>query len=139
MADLTARLGNPVVEPDVGFQSQRLRWPNGLVGHTETPDSVKLIGLEVADLRYQTGRGIGLESSEKTVLLTHGSSPSRTEIISIRLGTNQFLIYDDQGIAFAFRTDPWYNDFSRPSTPQATVSFVVVFPPGTATRIFPTQ
>ena len=139
VADLTARLGKPVVEPDVGFQSQRLRWPNGLVGHTETPDSVKLIGLEVADLRYQTGRGIGLESSEKTVLLTHGSSPSRTEIISIRLGTNQFLIYDDQGIAFAFRTDPWYNDFSRPSTPQGTVSFVVVFPPGTATRIFPTQ
>ncbi len=136
--DLSTRLGSPTSRSaDLGLRAAAVSWPDGLVGYVDAADQTKLIGLEIADRRYRTERGIGFGSSQGAVLLAYGLAPVRLDITIPNLGGVRMLIYDDQGIAFAVTSDQAHAGAGPRHAPLGSVDWITVFPPGSAGKIFP--
>lgn len=137
LAEVNARLGASTAR-DTGdlYSASSVRWPNRRAGFVDPSDPNKLIGLETADRRHRTERGLGFGSSEGAVLLAHGMSPARVEMMIPNLGGAKLLIYDDQGIAYAITSDESHARAGPEHAPVGAVDWVIVFPPGNAARIF---
>lgn len=126
---------------DRGFRSTERTWRNGLVAYLDWDDPSKLLGLGVADRLFRTDKGIGFGSSAGAVLFGYGMSPERLDMTSnLGLpGAVTVLVYDPQGIAFAIVTESDRSTFGLHRAPVGTVAWIVVFPPGSAGKIFPLQ
>ncbi len=86
--DLTKCLGDLDFRVlDLGFIAWSRIWRNGLVGYVDGDDQDKLVGLEIADRRYRTDKGIGFGSSQGAVLMAHGMPPTRVEMSIPRAGS----------------------------------------------------
>lgn len=122
---------------DLGFLAYSRGWRDGLVAYVSSDDNNTVLGFEVADPRYRTEKGTGVLSSRGAVLLAHGLSPRRLEMIVPGQGSIQVLVYDEAGVAFGVVSEA--NAVSRTITrrPIGRVTWVTVYPPGTANRIFP--
>lgn len=140
LPDLVAQFGQPAEEPDLGLASRRYRWSNGLVVHVSAEDAGRIVALEITDERYRTEKGIGFRSSEGAVVIAYGFEPKRVDLVSVRVGDYRVVIYDDLGIAFGIRATGISGAFGtlrdRKRSPPATVEFVVIFLPGTASQVF---
>ncbi len=136
-SELTTRLGPPQARGvDVGLRAPALTWPNGLVGYVDSADQTKLVGLEIADRRFRTDKGITFGSSEGAVLLTYGSSPARVNLTIPNLGGARVLVYNDLGIAFAITADKQHADAGPEHAPLGAVDWITIFSPGQAGRIY---
>lgn len=138
LADLSSRLGNPS-EPSLPgvFNASRVGWQaTGLVAYVDPADPAKVVGLEVADRRYRTGRGIGFGSSRGAVLFAYGMSPLIVELMIPNLGGVSVLVYNDQGIAFSMTADVEHARRGPAHAPIGALDSLTVFPPGSAGKIF---
>jgi hypothetical protein len=131
LADLTRVLGppQPVSAPD--FRGDQAGWSNGLWAHLNATDRTTVLGLGVASPRYRTDKGLGFGSSQGAVMFAYGMSPVRVEML--RGGAYRVLVYNDQGIAFAITADRAHVGHA----PIGGVDWMVIFPPGSAGKIFP--
>lgn len=136
LQELVGQFGQPAEEPDLGLASRRLRWANGLVIYVSAEDSGSILALEITEARYRTEKGIGYQSSQGAVLIAYGLDPKKTELSSVRLGGYRALVYDGLGIAFGIRADNFGTLLGRKHPPLDTVEFVVIFPAGTASKVF---
>jgi hypothetical protein len=148
MDDLGGKLGSPgsgVSAPDStmwgadrGFLSVEASWPNGLVAYLDLQDRSALLGLGIADRRFRTEKGLGVGSSQGAVLFAHGMSPTRLDMTSPSGSyVVQVLIYNDDGIAYAITAGDNRSKRTRSRTPVGAVRWIVIFPPGSAGKIFP--
>ncbi len=137
VVDLTGRLGHPTSQdPTPGRRAPVVFWTNGLAGLVDTADGNRLVGLEIADRRYRTDKGIAFGSSQGAVLMAYGMSPARQEITMPNLGGARILIYNDPGIAFAITSDKQHAQAGPAHAPVGAVDWITVFPPGQAGRIY---
>lgn len=147
--DLTTRLGSPLSGgyapdgtmwgADRGFRATAVGWPNGLVAYVDPQDQSALLGLGVAGRRFRTDQGLGVGSSRGAVLFAHAKPPTR---VNMRFGSRSadavlVLIYNDEGIAYAIAAEGQPSRAAPSRAPLGTVRWVVVFPPGSAGKIFP--
>ena len=148
MDDLVGKLGSPgsgASAPDAtmwgadrGFLAVEANWPNGLAAYLDPQDRSALLGLGIADRRFRTDKGLGFGSTQGAVLFVHGMSPTRVDMTS-RSGSDvvQVLIYNDDGIAYAITTEDQRSRVARSRAPVGAVRWIVIFPPGSAGKIFP--
>ena len=137
VADLTGRLGNPSNQaPTPGLRAPVVFWTNGLGGLVDPADGNRLVGLEIADRRYRTDKGIAFGFSQGAVLMAYGMSPARQEITMPNLGGARILIYNDLGIAFAITSDKQHAEAGPGHAPVGAVDWITIFPPGQASRIY---
>ena len=137
VADLTGRLGNPNNQaPTPGLRAPVVFWTNGLGGLVDPADGNRLVGLESADRRYRTDKGIAFGFSQGAVLMAYGMSPARQEITMPNLGGARILIYNDLGIAFAITSDKPHAQAGPGHAPVGAVDWITIFPPGQAGRIY---
>jgi hypothetical protein len=138
LADLSSRLGtaSEPSPPDV-FNASRVSWqPAGLIAYVDPADPGKVVGLEVADRRYRTEKGIGFGSSRGAVLLAYGMSPVIVDLTIPNLGGVSVLVYNDQGIAFSMTADAEHARRGSAHAPIGALDWLTVFPPGSAGKIF---
>ena len=137
VADLAGRLGNPSNQaPTPGLRAPVVFWTNGLGGLVDPADGNRLVGLEIADRRYRTDKGIAFGFSQGAVLMAYGLSPARPEITMPNLGGARILIYNDLGIAFAITSDKQHAEAGPGHAPVGAVDWITIFPPGQASRIY---
>jgi len=137
VADLTGRLGNPSNQaPTPGLRAPVVFWTNGLGGLVDPADGNRLVGLEIADRRYRTDKGIAFGFSQGAVLMAYGMSPARQEITMPNLGGARIMIYNDLGIAFAITSDKQHAEAGPGHAPVGAVDWITIFPPGQASRIY---
>ena len=138
VADRTGRLGNPSNQvPTPGLRAPVVFWTNGLGALVDTADGNRLVGLEIADRRYRTDKGIAFGSSQGAVLMAYGMSPARQEITMPNLGGARILIYNDLGIAFAITSDKQHAQAGSGHAPVGAVDWITIFPPVQVSRIYP--
>lgn len=124
---------------DRGFRSAEASWPNGLVAYVDWENRSTLLGLGVADRRFRTDKDLGFGSSMGAVLFAHGMSPIRLDMTSSVgfPGAVKVLIYNDAGIAYAITVEDKHVTIKGRRAPAGAVAWVVIFPPGSAGKIFP--
>jgi len=137
VADLTGRLGNPTNrDPTPGLRAPVVFWTSGLGALVDPADGNRLVGLEIADRRYRTDKGIAFGFSQGAVLMAYGMSPARQEITMPNLGGARIMIYNDLGIAFAITSDKQHAEAGPGHAPVGAVDWITIFPPGQASRIY---
>src|SRR3990170_3412950 len=137
VADLTGRLGNATNrDPTPGLRAPVVFWTSGLGALVDPADGNRLVGLEIADRRYRTDKGIAFGFSQGAVLMAYGLSPARPEITMPNLGGARILIYNDLGIAFAITSDKQHAEAGPGHAPVGAVDWITLFPPGQASRIY---
>ena len=137
VTELNAKFGTPADRGRrEGFKAAGVLWADNLFGFIDPGEPDRVLGLEVAGRRNRTEKGIGFGSSEGAVLLAYGLSPMRLEMSLPGLGAMRFLIYDDQGIAFAINLDKAHASRGPTHAPVGAVDWVIVFRPGDAGKIF---
>src|SRR3972149_2057541 len=137
VADLTGRLGNATNrDPTPGLRAPVVFWTSGLGALVDPADGNRLVGLEIADRRYRTDKGIAFGFSQGAVLMAYGMSPARQEITMPNLGGARIMIYNDLGIAFAITSDKQHAEAGPGHAPVGAVDWITIFPPGQASRIY---
>ena len=109
---------------------------NDLVALLDPADSTKLVGLLMADRKCRTEKGIGFGSSEGAVPFAYGMEPVTVTLSMPKVGALRALVYDSQGVAFLIVAQRAEGAAPRLVPPAGTVYASLVFPQGSAARIF---
>lgn len=136
VAELTDRYGQPQSVPGgMGTRLTLLAWSH-IGAFVDPADAMKLVGLVVENPGFRTDRAIGFGSSQGAVLMGYGLRPVKHEVVIADLGGVRMLIYNDLGIAFAITSDATHAGKGPDHAPIGAVDWIVVFPPGAASKLY---